>query len=668
MKKLLLGGLLAIICLWQNACIAPFEEQLTDVNTNYRDSLFRHIADLQDQQQVDSLLNFLDHPNPTYRYQTAMAFATIRDSSTLIPLTALLEDKVDKVRAAAAFAIGQTGLPAASSFLSDAFDQADTAGVYALANKAILEAIGKCGDKEYLQLLSTIQTYEAKDSALLEGQAWGIYRYGIRKIIIPEGTARMAQLVQDPTVPTAVKLIAANYFFRVENLRLDTLGPSLIAAYRQADDPRLRMALAVGLGKTQQDTALSVLLEGLSQEQDYRVKCNILRALANFEYDQVSNAVFAALLDENPHVRLRAADYFLAKGEAKDAGNYWRRAKVSTPWRTQLTLYAASNRYLAPAEQEAKAILNRELRQRYFRAQTPYEKAAALTALAEFPWNYRFIQREGYRDSSHVVRGASVQALAGISARPNFQASFGNASNGIAKTLATHFQTAISSGDSYMIYPAAQALQSEAQNFGSLIDNTDFLTQAIDQLSLPADRSLYNLLQKTKAVLEGEDAPIPDEGTNQHPIAWSTLDGLDLTPEAILKTSKGDISIELLPNIAPGSVANFLQLVENGFYEGKSFHRAVPNFVVQIGQATPKEKSVSNYTIRSEISQLHYDQEGLVGMAHAGSNTESTHFFITHSPTPHLDGNYTIFARIKSGKDVLHNILIGDAIESISIH
>ena len=65
MKKLLLGGLLAIICLGQNACIAPIEEQLTDVNLNYRDSLFRHIADLQDQQQVDSLLTFLDHPNPT---------------------------------------------------------------------------------------------------------------------------------------------------------------------------------------------------------------------------------------------------------------------------------------------------------------------------------------------------------------------------------------------------------------------------------------------------------------------------------------------------------------------------------------------------------------------------------------------------------------------------
>ena len=94
----------------------------------------------------------------------------------------------------------------------------------------------------------------------------------------------------------------------------------------------------------------------------------------------------------------------------------------------------------------------------------------------------------------------------------------------------------------------------------------------------------------------------------------------------------------------------------------------IPNFVAQAGEVRPEEKDKFNYHIRSEISRLHYDQVGMVGMAHAGSNTESTHFFITHSPTPHLDGNYTIFGRLKSGEDVLHNLMVGDAIERISIH
>ena len=667
MDKLLLGGLLIVLLLGQHACIAPYEEQLTDVNLDYRDSLFQEIANFQDQAQKDSLLTFLEHPNPSYRYQAIMAFATIRDTAMIASISPLLEDKIDKVRAAAAYALGQLQLTSAATLLTGAFDQSDTAGNYKLANKAILEAIGKSADQAYLNLLSTIQTYESKDSALLEGQAWGIYRYALRKMVSPEGTARMAELLK-PSYPEKVQLIAANYFFRAENLRLDNFALPLRTAFQEATKPEIRMALAIGLGKTQQDTALSMLLQTLPQEEDYRVRCNIIRAFTNFPYEQVSQAVFSSLQDESPQVRLRAAQYFLEKGESIDAGNYWRRAKVTSPWHAQLTLYAAANRHLAPAEQEAKNILNRELRNRFFRAQLPYEKAAAIQALAEFPWNYRFIQREGYKDTTHIVRGASVQALSTIINIPNFKAAFGNASTGIARTLAGHFQTAISSGDSYMMYPAAGALQSDNQDFASMLADLTFLDEAISKLELPGEVGLYNSLQATKAKLSGQAAPTPANPGHENEIQWANLNELDLTPEAIIKTNKGDISIELLPNIAPGSVANFLQLIKDGFYDGRTFHRVIPNFVAQVGEVKPQERDEINYNIRSEISELHYDQAGLVGMAHAGSNTESTHFFVTHSPTPHLDGNYTIFARLKSGEDVLHNLMIGDAIERITIH
>ncbi len=667
MNKLLLGGLLIVFLLWQQACIAPYEEQLTDVNLDYRDSLFQEIANFQDQALKDSLLNFLDHPNPSYRYQAIMAFASIRDTAMITPLTPLLEDNIDKVRAAAAYAIGQLQLNTAASLLTGAFDQSDTAGHYKLANKAILEAIGKSADQEYLDLLSTIETYESKDSALLEGQAWGIYRYALRKMVSPKGTARMAELL-NPTYPEKVRLIAANYFFRAEGLELSDLGLPLTQAFQAAADPEIRMALAIGLGKTQQDTALSILLKTLPEEKDYRVRCNIIRAFTNFPYERVSLAVFSRLQDDSPQVRLRATQYFLEKGESQDAGNYWRRAKVTSPWQAQLTLYAAANRHLAPAEQEAKNILNRELRNRFFRAQMPYEKAAAIQALAEFPWNYRFIQREGYKDTTHIVRGASVQALSKIANISNFKAAFGNAATGIAQTLAKHFQTAIASGDAYMMYPAASALQSDNQDFSSMLSDLTFLDNAIGKLELPGEVGLFNSLQATKAKLSGQAAPSPSAPGYDNAIQWEHLSELDLTPEAIIKTNKGDISIELLPNIAPGSVANFLQLIKDGFYEGRTFHRVIPNFVAQVGEVKPEERDDINYNIRSEISELHYDQAGWVGMAHAGSNTESTHFFVTHSPTPHLDGNYTIFARLKSGEDVLHNLMIGDAIERITIH
>ncbi|RMF25715.1 MAG: peptidylprolyl isomerase [Bacteroidetes bacterium] len=136
---------------------------------------------------------------------------------------------------------------------------------------------------------------------------------------------------------------------------------------------------------------------------------------------------------------------------------------------------------------------------------------------------------------------------------------------------------------------------------------------------------------------------------------------------AIIKTPKGNIMLRLLPLEAPGTVANFIDLVRQGFYDGKNFHRVVPNFVIQGGCPRGDGYGSLDYTIRSELPYLHYDDEGYVGMASAGNHTECTQFFITHSPTPHLDGNYTLFARVVSGMDVVHKIEIGDEISEIII-
>ena len=92
-----------------------------------------------------------------------------------------------------------------------------------------------------------------------------------------------------------------------------------------------------------------------------------------------------------------------------------------------------------------------------------------------------------------------------------------------------------------------------------------------------------------------------------------------------------------------------------------------PNFVIQTGCPRGDGYGTLNKFLRSELPPLRYDQQGYVGMASSGNHTESTQFFITHSPTLHLDGNYTIFAKVISGMDVVHRIELGDLIENISI-
>jgi cyclophilin family peptidyl-prolyl cis-trans isomerase len=133
-----------------------------------------------------------------------------------------------------------------------------------------------------------------------------------------------------------------------------------------------------------------------------------------------------------------------------------------------------------------------------------------------------------------------------------------------------------------------------------------------------------------------------------------------------IETSKGDIVISLLVEHAPGSVANFVGLVVQHYFDGKFFHRVVPNFVVQDGCNRGDGWGSEDYSIRSEFNGLRY-AAGSVGMASAGKDTEGTQWFITHSPTPHLDGRYSQFATVVEGMEVMHALEVGDTIHSMEL-
>lgn len=135
---------------------------------------------------------------------------------------------------------------------------------------------------------------------------------------------------------------------------------------------------------------------------------------------------------------------------------------------------------------------------------------------------------------------------------------------------------------------------------------------------------------------------------------------------AQLETTKGVIRIELFAQDAPMTVWNFVTLAKKGFFDGKSFHRVVPNFVIQGGDPRGDGNGGPGYQIRCEINQRPYVR-GSVGMALSGKDTGGSQFFICHSPQPHLDGGYTVFGQVVSGMDVVDRIVRGDSIERITI-
>jgi cyclophilin family peptidyl-prolyl cis-trans isomerase/HEAT repeat protein len=135
---------------------------------------------------------------------------------------------------------------------------------------------------------------------------------------------------------------------------------------------------------------------------------------------------------------------------------------------------------------------------------------------------------------------------------------------------------------------------------------------------------------------------------------------------AVLKTSAGEIEWAFYREEAPQTVRNFVRLARTGYFDGLSVHRVVPHFVIQDGDPTGTGSGGPGYSIRCEYNRLRYEP-GRVGMALSGKDTGGSQWFITHSPQPHLDGRYTIFAHVVRGMDVVHRIVQGDRVLKVEI-
>lgn len=662
--RLLIFGLFVLLLAF---CTPPENKTLTEVRTSFSDSTLQRIYDFQDRQLTDSLLRFFRHEDPSYRYAAAMAFGSVRDSSALDSLAILLKDEIEKVRVAAAYAMGQIGSLKAEAALVGAFNQYDTAGVWIHANAAILEAIGKCASPKYLEALSTIKTYQPHDTALVTGQALGIFRYAQRGITSPAGTAAMMQFLTNPAYPPKTRLAAAYYFHRGKELDLKASVKDLAQLLSREDDPLVRLNLVIPLGRTKDSIALNALLNQYNLEPEVQVRVNVLRALSNFSYASVKPTMLTALDSDHPHLARAAAQFFLDFGIPEEARSYWEKAKDTLSWDVQLLLYAAANRYTSDSLGYTKGAINAELRQRFEQSTNPYEKAEALRALGEFGWNYKYLKQVGFPATEPVIRTAAMEGIAKAVRKSDFRRYYGISYRRVRQEISNYCVEAITNGDVGMMAVAAEVLREPGLLFRGTLDSLSFMETALAKLELPRDIETYNELKKTLDFLDGKPSSPAAKPEFNHPIDWAVAASIQEGTKATLKTNKGDIVLELWPNAAPGTVANFVSLAGTGFYDNKTFHRVVSNFVIQGGCPRGDGYGSLEYTIRSELPLMHYDQAGLIGMASAGNHTECTQFFITHTPTLHLDGNYTIFGKVVSGMEVVNKIAIGDRIEKVEI-
>jgi cyclophilin family peptidyl-prolyl cis-trans isomerase len=300
-----------------------------------------------------------------------------------------------------------------------------------------------------------------------------------------------------------------------------------------------------------------------------------------------------------------------------------------------------------------------EIKSNYQKSTNPYQKAALLTALSATTSSADFIADELFKADTPVLKTYAAAAIVAINQNPKFKSSEKN-------KFADIYTRGIKTGEVGIISVFASVLADSARGYKAVIKDFGFLNDAKQKLSLPRDNEILQSLEQAIAWFEGRKSANEVRNEFNHPIDWTFVKSIPSDQRVIVKTTKGNITLRLLVDEAPGSVGNFLSLAKANYFDQKFFHRVVPNFVIQGGCNRGDGLGSEDYSIRSEFSQRGYTT-GSVGMASAGKDTEGTQWFITHSPTPHLDGRYTIFAVVEKGIEAVHLIEVGDQITDVEI-
>ena len=642
------------------------------LNLDLENAVIQQIFNFQNKRSTQNLLPFLSVDNPSHRYMAAMAFASVQDTSVIAELADLLRDDYPEVRVAAAYALGQTKHPGATKYLAEAFAQDSSRMVQA----AILEAVGRCGNLNALKYMATTPPYPIQDSILWEGQALGIYRFGLRGLLHKEGTTKiMNDFIANSLMAPKARFIAANYLARNNKIDLTGYENVLINNVQEETDPNTLMYLVLGLAKSKTKRAMKTLMEMYPKQKDYRVRCNILKGFKFFEYDSVKAVAFEALKDSNINVQITAAEYLHYSGNDFDCNVYFELGQSHDSWQVRALLLGACLRNSMYFKTKTKNFFTSRIVAIYQKSENLYEKAALLKALGNYSWNYRFLELAMFSrvDSikiPEVIRSSATEALVTLRTSKDFARELAISTTRVISDIDIIFKRVLKEGDPAMIAIVSEFLTRPELKYKGKFTDIKLLKDAQAKLSLPSEIETHIYLQKAINYLSDNEEDKPNVKSGKAvDIDWQILRALKDNNQILIRTSKGNITLHLLPSAAPATVTQFVLLVKAGYYNGKVFHRVVPNFVVQGGCSRGDGWSGFQETVMSEFNKdFKYHQEGMVGMASAGKDTESAQFFITHSPTPHLDGNYTIFAKVASGMDVVHKLEVGDVIERIEIN
>ena len=676
----------------------------------------REILTLQDQRSLGNgaLTAYLTNENPQLRSRALLALANIQDTTTVSSVASLLNDTDANVRAAAAFALGQLGVnKAQEQLLARLRQESDST-----AAGRMFEALGRVGDERALDALVEDSVHGA-GAFLRAEQTIAVARFALRGIKNERSIWFCFEQTSHPSPEVRWRALFALWRTAPHGLVDIEIAKRQEDLTTLAQDPNVdvRVNLTTLVGRSKASSAVDLLRavqEADQKNPNWLVEVQLTRAIAALAASQpeLVDELIECLVSTNDHVKIAAL---------QSLDNMGKPAVMESADTTKLkdmliTLSTRRNPSAELTRGEAFIALARffpeEFTRRNFLAEkglSVREQTKVLEALTYIPSGRSLAIMLKVLDDPNVrvamaawdfIRRLLTPGLImtkirsadpdWIDARPSLYRKTLNSlkrkdmaithlvSNALADTtyfgifkdgnLADSLAIALKSAFEKLASPDdVEAMQAAAAAMGVIKDNR-FVPTLEKTLNDP-DKTVAVASADALRQITGKDysGQIPKSTKALHTdYDWSTLESLNASSKVMIETSKGTITLQLLRDDAPFTVLNFVKLVRKHFYDGLQFHRVVPNFVIQGGDPRGDGWGGPGYAIRSEYSFARFGR-GMVGIASAGKDTEGCQFFITHIPTPHLDGRYTIFARVLNGQDVVDRIQIGDTIDKITV-
>lgn len=637
----------------------PFQYRPTE------DSTIISMIGWEQEGDLQKITPFLKSENPAYRYQALHTFCTPRASQSVATILPMMRDTVKEVRRRAIYAVGQCANKTAIASLRQTYNPWDSLRIFEDENRLVLEAIGKCGARQELEQLASISTFSSADTTLIKGQLSGLFHLLLKGIHSTESIDKAASYFFDGAYPMSIRRMAGYYLVRGRSFDMSAQEFGLGKMLRSNEEYTLRAMAAGIMANTGNAKFSDELVQQLGREKNDQVKINILRALYKMPYAKARSAVFKEVNNKNPQISRMAARFFLLNGQADDAAQYWdkvKKQKLDPIAKANFAAATAKNLpfYYAITRDAAIRYITDELKNN----SDPYIRAQLLQVIAELPEQSKIIVDAYTPDAAPVVKSQTAFSIQKALQVATANKKYIKTANSNARKL---FDKIIADRDIGALAAMANVVRdTSSSNLFRIFRRQNQLLPLLDSLQLPAEIETYNELVDLLKIYGNTTV---EKATADKFVSFdaSLFKKLGRQSSAKISTSAGDFTIQLMPYESPISTMNFVSLAESGYFNGKIFHRVVPNFVIQTGCHRGDGYGSSEAMIRSELGEVSYDQPGRVGMASAGNDTESSQWFVTHLPVFHLDGRYTIFGQVEAGLDVVNRINVGDNINSVVI-